>query len=177
MGIITCIPKDNKPKKLLKNLRPITLLNVLYKIASGTIANRLKTVLDKLISSDQTGFLKNRFMGENTRLIYDIMKYCEDNNTPVLLMLLDFEKAFDSLSFDFILKTFDFFGFGLTLKKWIKLFLYNTEVSVQINGFISDAFTVKRGCHQGDPISQYIFILCSEILSIKIRQSKSIKGI
>ena len=122
LGIIICIPKDNKPKKLLKNWRPITLLNVLYKIASGTIANRLKTVLDKLISSDQTGFLKNRFIGENTRLINDIMKYYEDNNTPGLLMLLDFEKAFDSLSFDFILKTFDFFGFGLSLKKWIELF-------------------------------------------------------
>ena len=93
------------------------------------------------------------------------------------VMLLDFEKAFDSLSFDFILKTFDFFGFGLTLKKWIKFFLYNTQVSVQINGFISDAFTVKRGFRQGDPISPYIFILCSEILSIKIRQSKSVKGI
>ena len=48
---------------------------------------------------------------------------------------------------------------------------------MQINGFISDAFTVKRGFRQGDPISPYIFILCFEILSIKIRQSKSIKGI
>ena len=58
LGTITCIPKDHKPKKFLKNWRPITLLNVLYKLASGSIANRMKHVLDHIISSDQTGFLK-----------------------------------------------------------------------------------------------------------------------
>ena len=121
-GIITCIPKDNKPRHFLKNLRPLTLLNVIYKLASGTIANRLKTILDTLISKDQTGFIKGRYIGENTRLLYDIMKYTEDNNIPGLLMTIDFEKAFDTLEFDFIEKTLDYFNFGTTLKKWISTF-------------------------------------------------------
>ena len=68
-GIITCLPKGDKPRQFLKNWRPITLLNVIYKIASGCIAQRLKSVLPKLISSDQTGFLSGRYIGENTRLI------------------------------------------------------------------------------------------------------------
>ena len=75
-GIITCLPKGDKPRQFLKNWRPITLLNVIYKIASGCIAQRLKSVLPKLISSDQTGFLSGRYIGENTRLIYDPSIHC-----------------------------------------------------------------------------------------------------
>ena len=61
-GIITCIPKEGKPKQFLKNWRPITLLNTIYKIASGVISTRIKSVLNKLISKDQTGFLKGRYV-------------------------------------------------------------------------------------------------------------------
>ena len=67
-GLITCTPKEDKAKNLLKNWRHLTLLDVVYKIASGAIANRLKTVLVILIDKDQTGFIKGRFIGENTRL-------------------------------------------------------------------------------------------------------------
>ena len=98
LGLITCIPKENKPKQHLNNWRPLTLLDTVYKLASGAIANRLKQVIDKTINKDQTGFLKGRYIGENTRLIYDLMNYTEQNNIPGLLLLIDFEKAFDSLS-------------------------------------------------------------------------------
>ena len=64
-GIIICIPKENKPKHFLKNWRPLTLLDIVYKMASGTIANRIKLVINKLISKDQTGFIKGRYIGEN----------------------------------------------------------------------------------------------------------------
>ena len=76
----------------------MTLLDVVYKIASSAIANRLKLVLDEIIDKDQTGFLKGRYIGENTRLIYDLMNYIEQNNIPGLLLLIDFEKAFDCVS-------------------------------------------------------------------------------
>jgi hypothetical protein len=111
-GIITCIPKGDKPKKYLKNWRPITLLNTIYKIGSGCIANRLKSVLPKLIHEDQTGFLKGRFIGENIRLVYDILNYTEENDIPGMLLLIDFEKAFDSLSWSFVNKTLSLFNFG-----------------------------------------------------------------
>ena len=62
-------------------------------------------------------------------------------------------------------------------QKWIFMFLYNTMASIQINGFLSDTFCIERGCRQGHPISAYIFIICAEILAIKIRESKEIKGI
>ena len=81
------------------------------KIASKSIAYRIKPFLQTLINSDQTGFIKGRYIGENTRLLYDIMKYTEDNSIPGLLMTIDFKKAFDTLEFDFIEKNTWLFQF------------------------------------------------------------------
>ena len=74
-GLITLLPKKNKPRQYLKNWRPITLLNCDYKIAAKSIATRLKKVLPYLINNDQTGFLKGRFIGENIRLINSVIDY------------------------------------------------------------------------------------------------------
>ena len=82
----------------VKNYRPISLLKCVYKIASGVITNRIKGTLHKLIHTDQTGFIAGRYVGENIRLIYDIMQYTEENSIPGLLLSVDFEKAFDSVS-------------------------------------------------------------------------------
>ena len=68
-GLTVCIPKGDKPKEYIKNWGPISLLNIVYKISSSCIANRLKKVLTSLINEDQTGFMSNRYMGDNIRLI------------------------------------------------------------------------------------------------------------
>ena len=73
-GVITCIPKEGKPKRFLKNWRPITVLNVSYKLASACVAEWLKNVLPKIINECQNGFLKGRYIGDNIRQIYDVMK-------------------------------------------------------------------------------------------------------
>ena len=101
-GLITCLPKGQKPREFIKNWRPITLLSVVYKIASAAIANRLKPILEKIIPNNQTGFLKGRNISDCTCLVYDIMYYAEKENIPGLLLLVDFEKAFDSISWSFL---------------------------------------------------------------------------
>lgn len=176
-GVITCIPKGNKDKLLLKNWRPISLLNVSYKIASGAIAGRLKPILGKLINEDQTGFLSGRYIGENIRLIYDTMFYTEKQNCPGMLLLLDFATAFDSLAWKFMFNVLHFFNFGENIIKWIKLFYTNIVSCVTINGHLSEWFNICRGVRQGDPLSPYLFILCAEILAILFRQNENIKGI
>ena len=176
-GIITCIPKGDKPRQFLKNWRPITLLNVIYKIASGCIAQRLKLVLPTLISSDQTGFITGRYIGENTRLIYDLIKYTDEENIPALLLIVDFEKAFDSISWEFIPEVMDFFNFGPSIKKWISVLYKDISSAVIQSGFLSDSFPIERGCRQGDPSSPYIFLLCAEVLSLMLKQNKNIKGV
>ena len=146
LGIITLIPKGNKPRHLLKNWRPISLLNVIYKIASGCIANRLKQVLPRLIHENQKGFLKGRFIGENIRLLYDILLYTELNDIPGMLLMIDFEKAFDCISHKFLINVLDFFHFGPSLKKWINLFYQNASSCVTVNGFCTERFTIGHPC-------------------------------
>ena len=110
-GLITLIPKKNKPTNLMKNWRPITLLNCDYKIAAKCIASRIKKVLPKLINNDQTGFMKNRFIGENIRLIDSIINYANAaEQIEGLLLFIDFEKAFDSIEWSFIEKTLKYFN-------------------------------------------------------------------
>ena len=108
-SIITCLPKGNEDRQCLKNWRPISLLCVIYKMASAVIAERIKPILEKIITRNLTGFLKGRYIGESTRLIYDIMYYTERNKLPGLLVQIDFEKAFDSLSWHFPLQSYEIF--------------------------------------------------------------------
>ena len=176
-GIISILPKGDKPREYLKNWRPISLLNVTYKTISSCIANRIKQVLGFLIHENQKGFLKNRFIGENTRIIYDTLHAAKQNNIPGMLLLIDFEKAFDSVSWNFMHKTLQFFNFGNDMKTWIKLLYNGAQLCVIQNGIFSKFFYIGRGCRQGDPVSPYIFNLCVEIMGMMIRQNKDIQGI
>lgn len=176
-GIVSILPKAGKAREFLKNWRPISLLNVSYKIASACIANRIKTVLDYLIHGNQKGFLKNRFISENTRIIYDVLHEAQNRNIPGIVLLIDFEKAFDSISWKFMYKTLKFFNFGPDLIKWINVLYNEAQLCVIQNGIFSQFFKIGRGCRQGDPVSPYIFNLCVEIMGYMIRQNKNIKGI
>ena len=92
-GIITLIPKPNKDTTVLDNLRPISLLNTDYKILTKVIAKRLEKVLPKIINPDQTGYIKNRYIGENVRLISDIMKNTEENNIPGIALFFRLQES------------------------------------------------------------------------------------
>ena len=96
-GLLFVDLRKKKIKQFLKNWRPITLLNTVYKIAFSRIAARLMTALLKLIGDDQKGFLKGRNIGENIRLLYDTLLYANKYQVPGLLLMADFEKAFDSV--------------------------------------------------------------------------------
>ena len=176
-GIITCLPKPNKNRHFLKNWRPISLLNVVYKLASAVIANRIMAVLNSLIHEDQKGFISGRFIGENVKLIYDILFETKSQNLPGLILSVDFEKAFDTVSWKFIEKVLDYFNFGPSVKSWIKLFQNGSESCIIQNGHMSDFLQLKRGCRQGVPLSPYIFILCAEILGKLVRKNQTLKRI
>ena len=132
--------------------------------------------LPKLVSSDQTGFIRDRFIRENIRLIDSIIKYTKAKNMPGLLLFLDFETAFDTLEWPFICKTFELFGFGPSLLNWLKVFYCNSERFLN-NGWASNFFELNLGVRQGCMLSPYLFILSVEVLADAIRQKKEIRGI
>jgi len=111
-GVIKLIPKKDVELYYIKDWRPVTLLNTNYKITAKVLANRIKSVLPSIINDDHTGFMKSRFTGENIRLIDCIIQYAAKENIPGLLLFIDFEKAFDSLEWSFIVNSLRFFGFG-----------------------------------------------------------------
>ena len=84
-SIITIIPKQNKYLTILDNWRPISLLNVDYKITTKVIANRVKHLITKIIHNSQTGFIKGRYIGENIRLLFEIIDNAEEENKPGLI--------------------------------------------------------------------------------------------
>ena len=176
-GVITCIPKEGKNTQYLKNWRPISLLNVCYKIASTCISNRIRRYLAKLISSTQKSFLSGRNINDNLKMMYDMLLYTENENIPGLLLLVDFQKAFDSISWDFIDNVLNFFNFGNDLKRWINVFYNDIASCVQVNNKYSRYFAIERGVRQGDALSAYLFLLCGEILSKLLMENDVIKGI
>ena len=177
-SIITLIEKKDSDKMLLKNWRPVSLLNVDYKILSKVLAYRLKRTLPMLIHHCQTGYVKNRFIGEVVRLIEDVMDYTDQRNVSGLMVFIDFEKAFDTVNRTFLLNVLKpIFGFGPSFCSWINTLFKCNLASVCNNGFSSQYFDLGRGVKQGDPISPYLFILGAEILSLVIRHKASIKGI
>ena len=95
----------------------------MYKLASSVKANRIKTVMDSFIQEDQKGFISGRFIGENVKLIYEPKK----QNLPGPILSVDFEKAFDTVSWKFIEKVLEYFNFGSSVKSWIKLFQKGSE--------------------------------------------------
>ena len=102
-AIITLIEKRGKDRCFIENWRPISLLNVDAKIMSKVIAARIKDVLPNIIHNNQTGYVKDRYIGETVRSLLDIMEFTDIENIPGLLIFIDFQKAFDSLEWDFLL--------------------------------------------------------------------------
>ena len=176
-GIITLIPKPNKDTALLENLRPISLLNVDYKILTKTIAKRLEKVLPKIINPDQTGYVKGRYIGENVRLILDIMSYTKEKNLPGIALFIDFRKAFDTIEWDFLIDTLNKFNFGPDVQNWVKIFYNNVTSCVLNNGHASEFFVLERGVRQGCPLSGLLFVIGIEVLANAIRNKGTIKGI
>jgi len=176
-GVISLIPKKDKDVRLLQNWRPISLLNTDYKILTKVLASRLQFALKDIISPDQTGYIKGRNIGENIRLMDDIIHVSTQNNMKGYIVLLDFQKAFDSVSISFLKKTLETFNFGPYFRQWIEVIYNGVSSCVTNNGHISDFFTVTRGIRQGCPISSLLFIMVVELLSSYIKKCPDIKGL
>ena len=148
-GIIVILPKPNKPRDLLKSYRPITLLNVCYKIISATIANRLKIVLQKMIDPCQSAYLKGRFIGDNIRMVYDVVQRMKQDDTSGILLNLDIESAFDSVSWAFIKSVMKARNFPPYIISWFETLYADSFSRVLYHAHLSNKIKMERSCREG----------------------------
>ena len=116
-AVISLLEKKGKDRLFLKNWRPISLLNVDYKIASKVIAERIRKTLPNLVHFNQSGFIERRYIGDTIRTLLDIIDYMDEYHEGGLMMMVDFEKAYDSLEWDFMINVLEHFNFGTDLIK------------------------------------------------------------
>ena len=124
-----------------------------YKIIARTLAQRLQKVISKIVSTDQNGYIKNRFIGFSIRTIQDIINYAEESNLEGVLLFLDYQKAFDSIDWSFMNMALEKFGFGHAFMNSVKMLYKNANNSIINNGWVSNSFSISRGIRQGCPIS------------------------
>ncbi|XP_042959546.1 uncharacterized protein LOC122294694 [Carya illinoinensis] len=177
--LIYLIPKV-KCLKRVTEYRPISLCNVLYKIVSKTLANRLKTILSKLISPNQSAFVPGRLISDNVLVAYEALHSMgtrmKGRKWSVALKL-DMSKAYDRVEWGFVEVVMSKMGFPL---KWINLIqtcLNSITYSILVNGAPQQKFVPSRGIRQGDPMSPYIFIICAEALTSLLNQAEKHKEI
>ena len=175
-GIISLIPKQNKERKFLQHWRPISLLNVDYKILSKAIANRLKIVLPDIIDPAQTGFIKGKDISGNLRLILDIMEISVLRKFPLVMVLVDFEKAFDRVNLRTLFQLMEILNFGPEIIEWSKLLFNEFHLATINSGFLSNFFSPTRGLFQGNPAATYYFLLIGEMLCRMLKMNDKIQG-
>lgn len=161
------------PKKLdsmeMKDYRPIACCNVIYTVVSKILANRLKKILPRIITESQSAFVQGRLLMENVLLASELVKgYHKENISPWCVMKIDISKAFDSVQWEFVLESLRTWGFPEKFIHWIKLCITSPSFSVQVNGDLAGYFQSSRGLRQGCSLSLYRFVMCMNVLSLKI---------
>ena len=138
-GLISLIYK--KGDRLdCKNWRPITLLNVDYKVCARALAGRLLKVLEFVVAPDQTCGVPGRYIGENVAFLRDVVSYASESNCPLAVLSLDQEKAFDRVDWSFLYSTLSAIKFGSSFINWVRLLYTDISSSVLVNGYRTRCF-------------------------------------
>ncbi|XP_010430719.1 PREDICTED: uncharacterized protein LOC104714953 [Camelina sativa] len=150
----------------MKDYRPISCCNVLYKLISKILANRLKAFLPDFIAPNQSAFIKDRLLMENLLLATELVKeYHKETISSRCALKIDIPKAFDSVQWPFLLNILKALNIPDKFIHWITLCITTTSFSVQINGELAGYFQSKRGLRQGCSLSPYLFVMCMNVLS------------
>ena len=170
---IVLIPKVKNPQKMFE-FRPISLCNVIYKIISKVLANKLKQVLPDIISPTQSAFVSGRLIIDNVLVAYETihtMHVRKKGKKGTMALKLDISKAYDQVEWPFLQKIMEKLGFPT---RWIERVMccVTTSFSILVNGRPHGMIHPSRGIRQGDPLSPYLFLLCVEDFTALLAKAK-----
>jgi hypothetical protein len=170
-GVISLIPKSSDPTNI-RQFRPICVLNDCFKFLSKVVTNRLSEVAPFVISQTQTAFIPGRFILEGCIILHEVLHEFKLKNQQGIILKIDFEKAYDRVSWNFLFEVLERKGFPKIWIDWIKACVMWDKVCVNINGERSDFFRTYRGLRQGDPLSPLLFNLVSDALAAMLDSAK-----
>lgn len=169
---IVLIPKVNQPEEL-HHFRPISLCNVLYKVVSKCLVNRLRPILDELISTAQSAFVPGRMITDNALIAFECFHSIQKNRKErdaACAYKLDLSKAYDRVDWIFLEQSMYKLGFAHQWVRWIMSCITSVRYAVKFNGTLLDTFAPSRGLRQGDPLSPFLFLFVADGLSLLLEE-------
>jgi len=176
-SVVRLIQKKGKCPRNISNWRPISLMNVDIKILTKIIANRIEKALPEMLDQSQLAYVKGKNINEGIRTIDYTIDFCERTKSKGALVAIDFRKAFDSVSHEYLLNLMAKIGFPEAILHVIKTLYNGAESAVMNNGLTTKYFPLGKGCRQGDALSPYLFIIAIDPLIRMIKGEKGIQGI
>jgi hypothetical protein len=169
-GVYHLIPKTEEAIHA-KDFRPISLIHSFAKLITKILANRLAARLEEMVSTNQSALIKGMFIQDNFLLVQQTACFLHSQKQPQILLKLDISKAFDSVSWVFLLEVLGKLEFGGIWRDIISRLLSSSSTQILLNGTPGESITHKRGLHQGDPLSPMLFILVMDTLNMMVSKA------